>query len=118
MYHRPCEVIAQHLYTIIEFPPIKEGDVKEQKRLNATWTQHIRALTDLGHVIDSAFFTSNLERKLNKDTRAKWKWESRLHVLEVPKAEDLLQFIHDQAMYMESQGQERKHSTTFGGSKR
>ncbi len=112
-YHRPREVIAQHSYTLIKFPPVKEGDVKDLRKLHATWTQHISAPAELGHVIDSAFLTSILERKLGRDTRTKWKWESRLHVFEVP---DLLQFIHDQAMSMESEEQEREHSSTYGTS--
>ena len=31
MYHRPREIIAQHSYTLIEFPPVKEGDIKEER---------------------------------------------------------------------------------------
>ena len=33
-------------------------------------------------------FLTISERKLDKNIRAKWKWESRSHVLEVPKVED------------------------------
>jgi thiamine pyrophosphate-dependent acetolactate synthase large subunit-like protein len=62
------EVVAQHSSTLMEYPPVKEGDTKDLKKLHTTWTQHIRALADLGHVIDSAFLTSILERKLDKDT--------------------------------------------------
>jgi hypothetical protein len=58
MCHKPREVIAQHSYTLMEYPPVKEGDTKDLKKLHATWTQHIRALADLGHVIDSAFLTN------------------------------------------------------------
>lgn len=61
MYHKPCEVAAQHSYTLMEYPPVKEGDIKGLKKLYATWTQHFRALAGLGHAVDSAFLTSILE---------------------------------------------------------
>ena len=107
-YHRPREVVDEHARALIESNPLKEGDTKELRRLHTTWTQHIRALENLGHKIDSAFLTSVLQLKLDKQTSAQWKWESRSHVLDPPKVDDLLLFLKDRATTLDLQSSEKK----------
>ena len=107
-YHRPREVVDEHARALIESNPLKEGDAKELRRLHTTWTQHIRALENLGHKIDSAFLTSVLQLKLDKQTSAQWKWESRSHVLDPPKVDDFLLFLKDRATTLDLQSSEKK----------
>ena len=109
-YHQPREVIKQHTRAIMECQATKEGDPKELRRIYTVWSQHTRALEELGHKMDPAILTCLLELKLDKQTLAKWKWETRTHVAVVPDIVDLLTFIKDQAAALESQPQEKKRS--------
>ena len=99
----------EHARALIESNPLKEGDAKELRRLHTTWTQHIRALENLGHKIDSAFLTSVLQLKLDKQTSAQWKWESRSQVLDPPKVDDLLL---DRATTLDLQSSEKRQENT------
>ena len=109
-YHQPREVIKQHTRAIMECQATKEGDPKELRHIYTVWSQHTRALEELGHKMDPAILTCLLELKLDKQTLAKWKWETRTHVAVVPDIVDLLTFIKDQAAALESQPQEKKRS--------
>ena len=54
--------------------------------------------------MDPTVLTGILQLKVDKQTSAQWRWESRSHVLELLEIDNLLVFLKDCANTLESQG--------------
>ena len=59
--------------------------------------QNIRALSTLGHNIDSKFMTSLIQLKLDANTTFAWREASKDALKGVPDYEDLLKFVDQRA---------------------
>ena len=96
-YDQPRAVYEAYVKVIVEYPKLKEGSSKELRKLHDVMLQNIRALSTLGHNIDSKFMTSLIQLKLDANTTFAWREASKDALKEVPDYEDLLKFVDQRA---------------------
>ena len=92
-YDQPRAVHEAYVKVIVEYRKLKEGSSKELRKLHDVMLQNIRALSTLGHNIDSKFMTSLIQLKLDANTTFAWREASKDALKEVPDYKDLLKFV-------------------------
>ena len=100
-YDRPRLILRTHVQMIVDTPPLKEGNGKEQRRLHDNIQQHVRALKTLGCYLPGKLVTPMIELKLDVDTLFEWQKHSQPSP-DVPHYEELLEFVDLRAQASET----------------
>ena len=100
-YDRPRLVEEEHIRSILDDVPVKNGSEKELCRLCDAATQHYRALKAANSDSFDTVLTVILQQKLDEKTRLKWAGFSSEHE-SVPSCTELLKFLDLQARQLES----------------
>ena len=100
-YDRPRLIHQAHVKTILDAPPLRDGNGKEVRKLHDTVQQHLRALKSMGYEPSGPFITSTLELKLDQNTMFEWQKHSQKSD-GVPHYQDLLDFLNLRAQATES----------------
>ena len=100
-YDRPRLVQEEHIRSIVDAIPVKNGSDRELRRLYDAATQHYRALKAAKHDSFDTVLTVILQQKLDERTRLKWA-EFSCESEQVPPCTELLKFLDLQARNLES----------------
>ena len=103
-YDRPRLVQEEHIRSIVDAVPVKNGSVKELRRLCDAATQHYRVLKAAKSDTFDTVLTVILQQRLDEKTRLKWAEFSSEHE-SVPPSTELLKFLDLQARQLESAAQ-------------
>ena len=101
LYDRRRLVEEEHIRSIVDAVPVKNGNDKELRRLYDAVTQHYRALKAAKSDSFDTVLTVILQQKLDEKTRLKWAEFSSEHE-SVPPCTELLKFLDFQARQPES----------------
>ena len=100
-YDRPRYVLEEHIRSIVDAAPVKNGSEKEIRRLCDAATQHYRALKAAKADSFETLLTVILQQKLDEKTRLKWA-EFNSESDNVPPCTEILKFLDLHARQLES----------------
>lgn len=106
-YDNPRYICDAYINQFMHLPAVNDSRNKHRQlfQLVAGTRKLIHLLPSIGVPIDGwdAILVFTLEQKLDKDTRFEWRMQSQsMHGKNLPKLEDLLEFIHKHAHVIES----------------
>ena len=110
-YDWPRLVQEEHIRSIVDAVPVKNGRDKELRRLYDAATQHYRALKAAKSYLFDTVLTMILQQKLDETTRLKWA-EFSSNNESVPPCTELLKFLDLQARQLKSVSQVRHKHTS------
>ena len=119
-FDRPRLIHQTHVRTILEVPPMREGNAKELRHLHDIVTQHLRALKSMAYDPSGPFITSMLELKLDATTLFEWQRHTQSQT-DVPHYQELLTFLDLRAQASEgstASATNRKHKSDYQPGKR
>ena len=91
-YDQPHIIRWAHTHTILNAPPLKDGNRKELQRLHDIRKQHLHELKVMRCETFATFATSILELKLDQAMLFEWQWHTQSSKT-VPDYDDLLEFL-------------------------
>ena len=106
-YNHPRLTHCEHVWSILQAPPLKVNNGRELCKLHDLCNQHIRAIKVSDNYDIDTFLTNMMELKLDEVTKLKWMEYSNESQM-TPKHAELLKFLDLQAQHFESMPSELK----------